>query len=139
MSVKIHRKNFIEHSFIKHQKYSMFMKQFLNFTHISLNPAFLQSGNNTTPDPTAVTPGQTPAPTPTATPTPPPKKRGRPKGSKNKPCLITSPQQLLDLRTAYPESSPIWAGMPDCKQAQIAAVLSGLNHKLFRQNPSFTV
>lgn len=85
--------------------------------------------------------GQTPAPpTDTLTPPPPPaKKRGRPKGSKNKPCLITSPQQLLDLRTQYPESSPVWAGMPDCKQAQIAAVLSGLNHKLFRQNPSFTV
>lgn len=83
-----------------------------------------------------------PAPSPMQpeqTPTPPPKKRGRPKGSKNKPCLITSPQQLLDLRAQFPENSPVWAGMPDCKQAQIAAVLSGLNHKLFRQNPSFTV
>jgi len=71
--------------------------------------------------------------------TPQPKKRGRPKGSKNKPCLITTPQQLMDLKSQYPENSPIWSGMPDCKQTQIAAVLSGLNYKLFRQSPSFTV
>ena len=72
-------------------------------------------------------------------PSAPAKKRGRPKGSKNKPFLITSPQQLLDLRPPYPESSMVWSGMPDYKQAQIAAVLSGINHKLFRQSTSFTV
>ncbi|XP_063693735.1 uncharacterized protein LOC134825465 isoform X2 [Bolinopsis microptera] len=109
-----------------------------------LNQANFGSLTSSTEEQTGSTSGQEQSPVPptdnTLTPPPPPaKKRGRPKGSKNKPCLITSPQQLLDLRAQYPESSPVWAGMPDCKQAQIAAVLSGLNHKLFRQNPSFTV
>eukprot|EP00116_Pleurobrachia_bachei_P002956 sb/3463218/ len=61
-------------------------------------------------------------------PVPAPKKRGRPKGSKNK-SLVTSPQQLLNLH-------PVWNGVPEFRQQsqQLAAALTGLNYKLLRQS-----
>jgi len=63
----------------------------------------------------------------------PSKKRGRPKGSKNKPNLLTTPSQILDMRTAYPANSSVWAGLPASKQSQLNDILQGINGKMSRQ------
>ena len=72
------------------------------------------------------------------TPTTTKSKRGRPKGSKNRPLLVTSPYQLLQLRPNSSQNTSannFWSNLPDLNQNPISAVLAGLNQKIIRQTP----